>query len=57
MKTVTFKEFKLNYEQYYNEKLTTIRNQDDMSEVIFDLYNIDELHYEINYEKKLIELY
>jgi hypothetical protein len=57
MNTVTFKQFTKDYEEYYQEKLTAIRSNLDMDEVIDALYNIDELHYEINYENKLIELY
>ena len=56
MKTVTFKQFKSDYEQLYNEKLTPIRSQWEMEEVIWGLYG-DGLHYEIDYENKLIELY
>lgn len=54
MKTITFKQFKSNYEQYYNEKLTSIRYE-ELDEVIFDLFNT--YKYEFDYDNKTIELY
>ena len=57
MKTVTFKQFKVDYEEFYKDKLTTIRTKSEIDEVIYCLYDSDEFHYEIDYENKQIELY
>jgi len=57
MKTISFKEFINNYREYYNDnsKCFNIITEEDMEEVIYDLYSVES--YEIDYENKAIELY
>jgi hypothetical protein len=55
MKTLTFKQFISDYEEYYQEKLTTIRTESDMQEILYNIYDTDS--FEMDYENKLIELY
>lgn len=55
IENISFKQFKVDYEQYYNEKLSTIRTEFEMDEVIYDLYDTD--NYEINWDNETIELY
>jgi len=57
MKTISFNEFIKNYREYYNyhSKCFNIGTEEDMEEVIYDLYSIES--FEIDYENKVIELY
>lgn len=55
MEIISFKQFIKDYEEYYSEKITTIRTEYDMEEVIWDIYDTDK--YEFDFDKKIIELY
>lgn len=56
MKTVTFKQFICDYNEYYNEDVVKLKIQEsDIGDVIFDIYDSD--NYEINYNTKIIEIY
>lgn len=55
MKVITFKQFTIDYKEFYKEKLTTIRTELDMQEILYDIYDSDS--FEVDYENKLIELY
>ena len=57
IKIVTFKRFVKDYREYYSEtnKRFNIRTEEDMEEVIYDLYSVES--YEVDYENKVIELY
>lgn len=57
MKTIKFSEFREDYKKYYNENINPIRTQDELDEIIYDLYDTDELNFEIDYENKIISLY
>jgi len=57
MKTISFKDFKKDYREYYNDKKKCfkISTYSEMEEILFDLYNTDK--FEIDYEHEMIELY
>ena len=55
MKIITFKQFKSDFEEYYKENLTVIRNEDEMEITMSDLY--DSENYEFDWDKRIIELY
>lgn len=52
---ITFKEFIKDYYKYYNEKEVIIRNNSEMQDVLYELYDTDE--FEINYDERTIELF
>ena len=52
--TITFKEFIKDYCKYYNEKEVIVRDNSEMQEVLYELYDNDV--FEINYDEKIIEL-
>lgn len=55
MKSVTFKQFKYDFEECYHEKLRVIKTNYEMEIVISDLYDSDD--YEFDWEDNIIELY
>jgi len=56
MKTIAFKNFIKDYREYYNEcNDFKINTEQDMEEVIYDLYSVES--YEVDYDRKIIELY
>ena len=52
--TITFKEFIKDYCKYYNEKEVIVRDNSEMQEVLYELYDNDV--FEVNYDEKIIEL-
>jgi hypothetical protein len=55
MTTVTFKQFKSDFEKYYKEKLIVIKTEDEMEITMSDLYDTD--NYEFDWENNIIEIY
>jgi hypothetical protein len=57
MRAVKFKDFIKDYKEYYsdNSEIFTIRTRDDMQEILYEIYNTED--FEIDYDRKLIELY
>lgn len=57
MKTVSFKDFKKDYKEYYKDegKYLMISTYSEMEEIINDLYGTDK--FEMDYEHEIIELY
>jgi len=56
MKTVSFKDFKKDYKEYYNDgKYLMISTYSEMEEILFDLYSVN--NFEMDYENEVIELY
>jgi hypothetical protein len=57
MKEISFNDFIKDYREYYDErsKHISIRTEDDMQEVLFDIYDVE--NFEIDYENEIIELY
>lgn len=53
--TITFKEFIKDYCKHYNEKEVIVRDNSEMQEVLYELYDNDD--FEINYDEKTIELF
>lgn len=47
---ITFKAFIKDYRKYYNEKEVIVRNNSEMQEILYDLYDNDD--FEINYDEK-----
>lgn len=56
MRIVTFEEFVVDYNEYYQCDLKVVRcNTNDIEEIIDNLY--DNSDYEIDYDNEVIELY
>lgn len=57
MKTISFKDFKKDYKEYYKDedKYLMISTYSEMEEILFDLYSTDK--FEMDYENEIIELY
>lgn len=51
----SFKEFAKDCQGRYKVKFIRIANEDEMGEVLYDLYDAE--NFEMDYENKIIELY